>query len=106
MTALQGAARGAQVVASLTATVVCVDVIGRRSATQFAGAGSVLQFVPSEGKVVMSTIRKRSLVMAWPRLLVNRPRKERVPKLLVEELPGVVSRKRLGATSSGAEESR
>ena len=96
---------GAQVAGSLTEIMVPVLVTALRSATHPAGAGSAVQPVPMDGKVETSTMRKRSLVMGCPRLLVNRRRKVSVPKLLVNRLPGVVLRTRFGAASSETVES-
>ena len=54
----------------------------RRSAAQVAGAGSTLQPLPIDGSVVMSTIRKRSRVIGWPRLFVILLLNVSVPKVL------------------------
>jgi hypothetical protein len=72
----------AQTAGSLMETTLLFAESARRSAAQIAGAGSTLQPAPMDGRVVISTMRKRSLVIGCPTLFVIRRLKVRVPKVL------------------------
>jgi hypothetical protein len=92
-------------VGSLIETTLLFADSARRSAAQMP-KGSTLQPAPMDGRVVISTTRKRSLVIGCPTLFVIRRLKVRVPKVLFCRFPGITLRTRFGATSSGTLESK
>src|SRR6476620_8843905 len=104
-TTLHGAAPAPHTEGSLTETTLLLAESARRSAAQPAGAGSTVHPAPIDGSVVMSTMRKRSLVIGCPKLFVMRRRNVSVPNVLFCGTPGAVFRTRFGIASSGTVES-